>query len=127
MAERRVVAEVKYTFTRAELLELGDDLARAADDVREIEARKKEATSAISAELKRANGRVFTLAGKIRDRYEMREVDCIAHYGVPRAGMKTIRRADNGEQVREEPMTAEEMQQGLDFGTTTTGPETPTQ
>jgi hypothetical protein len=116
MAEKLVIEELKYTFTRAELLELGDALARAADDVREIEARKKEATSAISADLKRANGRVFTLAGKIKDRSEMREVQCIAYYGVPRAGMKTIRRADSGEDVREVAMTAEEMQQGLDFG-----------
>lgn len=126
MAEKQVIREVKYTFSRTELLELGDELARAADDVREIEARKKEATSAISAELKKANGRVFTLAGKIRDRYEMREVQCIAHYGVPRPGLKTIRRADNGEDLGEEAMTAEEMQQGLDFGATS-GSNTPTQ
>ena len=119
MSERLVIEEVKYVFTRAELLELGDELARAADDVREIEARKKEATSAISAELKKANGRVFTLAGKIRDRYEIREVNCIAHYGVPRAGMKTIRRADNGEEIRQEAMSSDEMQQGLDFGAST--------
>lgn len=128
MAEKQVIEEVKYTFTRGELLELGDELARAADDVREIEARKKELTASITAELKKANGRVFTLAGKIRDRHEMREVQCIAYFGVPRAGLKTIRRADTQEELRQEAMTAEEMQQGLDFGSsTTTGPDTPTQ
>jgi hypothetical protein len=126
MAERSVIAEVKYTFTRGELLELGDELARAADDVREIEARKKELTSAVTAELKKANGRVFTLAGKIRDRHEMREVTCIVHYGSPRPGMKLLTRQDTGEVVREEPMTTEEMQEGLDFGPGT-GPTTPTQ
>jgi hypothetical protein len=127
MAERQVVEEVRYTFTRAELLELADELARAAGDVSEIEARKKEATSAISAELKKANGRVFTIAGKIRDRYEMREVQCIVYYGRPAPGQKTIRRSDNGEE-RHEPMTAEELQQDLDFGSsTTTGPVSPTQ
>jgi hypothetical protein len=115
MAEKQVIEKVRYTFSRTELLELGDELARAADDVREIEARKKEATSAISAELKKANGRVFTLAGKIRDRYEMREVQCIAYFGAPLAGMKTIRRADNGEELRQEAMSTEEMQADLDF------------
>jgi hypothetical protein len=127
MAEKQCTEEVKYSFTRTELLELGDELARAADEVREIEARKKEATAAITADLKRANGRVFTLAGKIRDRCEMREVQCIAHYGKPRAGLKTIRRADNGEEVRTAAMTTEEMQEGLDFGSTTSGADTPTQ
>lgn len=128
MAEKQVIEEVKYEFTRSELLALGDELARANDEVRELEARKKEATSQISAELKKADGRRFTLAGKIRDRYEMREVQCIAYFGVPRAGMKTIRRADNGEELHQAPMTADEMQAGLDFGSTAEGgTDTPTQ
>lgn len=118
---------VEYRFSKAELLALGDDLARAADNVREIESRKKELTATISAELKAANGKVFTLAGKVKDRFEMREVPCIAYFGVPRAGLKTIRRADTGEDVRTDSMTAEEMQQGLDFGSTTGETKTPTQ
>ncbi len=128
MTEKSVMAEVRYQFSRAELLELGDDLARAAETVREVENRKKEMMADIAAELKHANGRVFALAGKIRDKFEFRETQCIALFGVPRAGMKTILRADTRAEERVEPMTEAEMQQGLDFGTTAEGAtETPTQ
>ena len=121
MTEKQVMAEVKYPFDRAELLELGDDLARATDAVSEIEGQKKQVMADLSADLKRANGRVFTLARKIKDKFEYREVQCTAVYGVPRAGMKTIRPVDTRLEEYSEPMTADEMQQGLDFGTTAEG------
>lgn len=121
MAEKQVMKEVKYPFSRAELLELGEELARATDELREIERRKKQVNSDLAAEQKRADGNVFLLAVKLKDRYEYREVACLAVYGVPRAGMKTLKRTDTGEQLEPEPMTAEEMQQGLDFGTTADG------
>ena len=128
MVEKQVMAEVKYPFSRAELLELGESLAQATDELREIERRKKEVAADLAAEQKRADGRVFSLAKKVKDKFEYREVQCIAVYGVPRAGLKTIRPIDSRLEEFSEPMTADEMQQGLDFGTTAEGAaEPPTQ
>ncbi len=121
MTEKRVMHEVKYQFSRTELLELGEKLARATDEVRAVENGKKEVMADIAADLKRANGRVFSLAAKLKDKFELREVECIATYGVPRAGLKVLRRADTGEELEPEPMTADEMQRGLDFGSTAEG------
>jgi DNA relaxase NicK len=128
MTEKRVMHEVRYAFSRAELLELGEELARATEELREIDRRKKQAAADIAAEQKRADGQVAVLAGRIKDRFEFRQAECIAVYGLPRAGMKQILRADNREFVCEEAMDEAEMQQGLDFGTTAEGvTETPTQ
>ena len=123
MTEKQVMKEVKYPFIKAELLELGEELARATDELREIERRKKQITSDLAAEQKRADGNVFLLSKKIKDKYEYREVECIAIYGVPRAGLKTIRPVDTRLNEFTEQMTADEMQQGLDFGTTAEGAE----
>ena len=128
MTEKTVMHEVKYAFSRTELLELGETLARATDEVSDIEARKKEVMADLSADLKRANGRVFALARQVKDKFEYRQTACIAAYGVPRAGLKTLRRADTGEEIEVLPMDETEMQQGLDFGTTAEGgAEGPTQ
>lgn len=128
MTEKQVMHEVRYAFSRGELLELGDLLARATDAVSDVETRKKEVMADLTADLKRANGHVFSLARKVKDKFEFREVQCIAAYGVPRAGLKTLRRADTGEEVETMPMDESEMQQGLDFGTTAEGAaEPPTQ
>lgn len=129
MTEKQIQHEVKHQLNRGELLELGEELARATDELREIERRKKEVMADITADQKRADGRVSLLARKIKDKWEWRKVACIATYGVPRAGLKTIRRADTNEEIESVPMTADEMQQGLDFGTTAEGAveEPPTQ
>lgn len=119
---------VKYPFNKAELLDLGEELARATDELREIDRRKKQVTSDLAADQKRADGEVFLLAKKVKDKYEYREVQCLVVYGVPRAGLKTIRPVDTRLDEFTEPMTADEMQAGLDFGTTADGPvESPTQ
>ncbi len=128
MTEKNVLAEVKYPFSRTELLELGERLARATDEVAAIEQGKKQMMAEITSDLKKANGKVFALAAKLKDRFEYREMPCIAVYGSPRAGMKTILRADTREEDHTEPMTESEMQECLDFGTTAEGPaQTPTQ
>ena len=128
MTEKQILHEVKHKFDRTELLELGEELARATEELREIERRKKEIAADLASDQKRADGRVAALAGKIRDKYEFREVACIAIYGVPRAGMKTLRRSDTGEELEPVPMTASEMQAGLDFETPAEGAvEPPTQ
>jgi len=121
MTEKQVMHEVKHQLTRHELLELGEELARATDDLREIERRKKEVMADLAADLKRADGRVSMFAGKIKDKWEWRTVQCIAAYGVPRAGQKTLRRLDTNEEIETLSMTESEMQACLDFGTTAEG------
>jgi hypothetical protein len=121
MVEKRVMAEVKYPFNRAELLELGEELARATDELREIDRKKKEVAADIAAEQKRADGHVSALAGKIKDKFEYREVECVVIYGAPRAGLKTVRPVDSRLEEHTESMTADELQAGLDFGSSVDG------
>ena len=66
MTEKKVMKEVKYPFIKAELLELGEELARATDELREIERRKKQVASDLAADQKRADGNVFLLAKRSR-------------------------------------------------------------
>lgn len=128
MTEKQVMVEIKCPLSRTELLEIGEELAQATDELREIDRRKKEVAADMAADQKRADGRVFLLAKKVKDKFEYRQVPCIVVYGIPRAGLKTIRPTDTRLDEFTEPMTADEMQQGLDFGTTAEGAaEPPTQ
>jgi hypothetical protein len=106
---------VKYDFTKTELLELGGELAEAAEAVYTLEKAKAASAAHYSAELKRANQIVGELASKRRCGYELREMECRVIFDQPRTGFKTVIRPDNGQIVRDEPMTRDEMQRTLQF------------
>lgn len=115
MADKRQYESVKFTFSSEDLLEMGQQLAREAQGVYDLEKKKKEYDAEISASIKAANGRVQTLTTKVNNGYEMREVEVLVMYDEPKAGMKRVVRVDTNSIIREEPMTVDEMQRGFGF------------
>jgi hypothetical protein len=114
-AKTRVVESVRYPFTADEIRLLGEALAREAQTVFTLREQKKESTASFGVLIAEANGRVAGLTHKINEGYEMRDTECRVLPDVPRRGMKSIMRLDTGEIVREEAMTAEEMQDAFKF------------
>jgi hypothetical protein len=114
MKERRY-EPVKYHFSQDEVGNLGEALARENQTVYDHRARKKAVVAELTAQIEQAEARASDLTTKINNRYEMREVECLVLMETPRPGMKRIIRADTNEHLRDEPMTAQEMQAGFGF------------
>jgi hypothetical protein len=101
--------------TADELYRAGQDLAAATREAIASETEKKAAQAGYKARTEEAQARAAALSLKITQGYEMRDLDCVVYFSMPRAGMKQIVRPDTGEVVREEPMTEKELQAGFDF------------
>jgi hypothetical protein len=121
MKSGKVIEPVKYPFTRDEIRQLGADLARATWAAIEIEAQKKIAMADFASDKKAIDARRAELALKIERGFEMREMECLVYWSMPKPGFKTLVRADTGECVREAAMTPDEMQRLLDFGAEESG------
>jgi hypothetical protein len=112
---KRCIESVRYPFTGSEMRQLGSDLAHAVREAIKIEADKSVAMANFNSLKKEQEAKCAELSLKYENGYEMRDMECLVYFSQPRPGYKEIVRTDNGESVREEPMTAEEMQAGFDF------------
>ena len=115
MSDRRMYEATKYTFSQDEIRELGEALAREAQGIVDLRDRKKTMVAAMAAQIQAANERAVNLATKINVGFELREVECMLLLETPRPGMKRVIRLDTNETIREEPMTAREMQGAFGF------------
>jgi hypothetical protein len=115
MKDHRLYESVKYTFSPDEIRQLGEALAREAQNVFDLRERKSSVVAELGGSIKLANGRVADLTNRINNGYELREVECMAFLETPRPGMKRIVRVDTNETIRDEPMTAAEMQGTFGF------------
>lgn len=120
MSEQRQFEKVKRNFTEAELREMSEALIQSVGDVKTARTEKSAAMTALGAEVKTAEARVFELQEKLSLGYEVIEVEVVTAYDEPKPGMKRVIRADNGEELRTEPMTPRERQQSFGFSE---GPE----
>jgi hypothetical protein len=107
--------DVPYQFDEAELLALGQELARVNQAQADLEREKKDAAADFGARIKIVDARRAKLARKINEGCELRKVECIELLDAPRPGVKSIARVDNGQVIREEAMTAAEMQRTIPF------------
>jgi hypothetical protein len=106
---------MKYTFTEPEVRELGRALAREDQILFDLRSEKASAAASLNEQIKVTTKRVAELVEKINRGFELRAVEVIAVFEKPRPGMKTFVRIDNGEEVRTEAMTMEELQQSFGF------------
>jgi len=113
--ERIVKETIRHKFTVNELAELADRMATAAAAVYTIEKQKAEQAAHFGAELKAANLAHGDLVERYNQRYEMREVECRIVYDRPEPGYKAYVRTDNGESIRDVPMTDAEKQRAFVF------------
>lgn len=110
------IFEVKYTFTREELRELGLRLAAKAQEIYNQRAAKLAAVATMAAAIKQLEADAEVIVRKLNNLYETRPMECRIHYHTPKHGFKTVIRPDTGETVREaEPMTESEMQSSFVF------------
>jgi len=118
MSDRRIYELLKHPFSKDEIRELGEALAREAQGVFDLKERKSSVGAALTAQIKETNGRVAELTRKINEGFELREVECMWMLEEPRPGMKRLMRTDRvGDEahVRDEPMTQAEMQRSFGF------------
>lgn len=113
--ERIVKETIRHKFTVHELAEIADKMGRAAAHVYAIERQKSEQAAHYGAELKAANLAHGDLVERFNQKYEMRDVECRIVYDQPEAGYKSYIRTDNGESIREVPMTDAEKQRAFVF------------
>ncbi len=94
--------KLKCEFSDEELLHLGDELANEMQNLEnanlDFASVKKEWQGKIAA----LEATIDSLATKIRDKSEEREVECDVIRNFPRNNVKTITRLDNGVQFVED-------------------------
>jgi hypothetical protein len=67
----------KYEFNSDELKDIAGNLAIKTQQLQEVEAEKKAVTSAYNERIKRVQGEIIKSASLYKDRYEMRDIECI--------------------------------------------------
>lgn len=116
--EKRLLS-VKHVFDERERLDLGNKLATAMQTHGEVEAQMKSITGDYKSRLKMIATEGDQYAARIRDGYEMREIECIVHFNmatnergkpVKKLGMKRVINATTKEFIRDEPMTQADLQ-----------------
>lgn len=104
---------LRHTFSDGELREIASQLARGNQRKAALELEKKQVMDdfkAQDAEQVAAINRNSTL---YNNGFEFRMIKCAIDYHVPSKGYKRISREDTGEVIREEKMTAGELQDVL--------------
>lgn len=103
------VKNLKCVLSPDEVRVYGQDLAKENASRDESEERKKEIDAQLKAEIESHSTKALSLARKINNGYEYRDVKCheLKDY---RRGIVTIMRQDTNEIVSERAMTAEERQ-----------------
>lgn len=110
------IFEVKWTFTREELRELGLRLAAKAQEIYNQRAAKKAAVATMAAAIEQLEAEASVMVHALNNLYELRKMECSVHYHTPKHGFKTILRPDTGETVGDPvPMTEAEMQSSFVF------------
>ena len=113
MSEEVLIKEyLKCQLTEKEKTELSAQIAKAISDRASAEAKLKEVSASIKAQIAQLDAEISEKALQINNGYEYRNVECRMDKDY-RLGSVTITRLDTGEVIRERPMTAEERQMEL--------------
>ena len=105
---------LKCMLTQDETRTYGIELARENAAKDEAEERKKEVDAQLKAEIESHSTRALSIARKINNGYEYRDVECTLDCNYTK-NSATIRRTDTGEVIETRAMTQEERQMGLNL------------
>ena len=100
---------LKYEFSPDEVKEMSIDMAQKTITAKNLEEQKKAVDSDFKSQIDAAKLEANSLARKIRDGHEYRNIDCKKEINFE-TGMTKIIRMDTGEQVTERKMNASEKQ-----------------
>ena len=113
MSEEVLIKEyLKCQLTEKEKTELSAKIAKAISDRASAEAKLKEVSASIKAQIAQLDAEISEKALQINNGYEYRNVESRMDKDY-RLGSVTITRLDTGEVIRERRMTAEERQMEL--------------
>jgi len=96
--ERRTL---KHTFTNDELLSLSEDMAVKNQELRQQEDEKKSVLSQYSSHINELKESINSLATKVANKFEHRDIECEVQFHIPEKDIKTITRLDNGHSFTE--------------------------
>jgi hypothetical protein len=82
-------------------------------DFEEVEEEKREATKKYSEQLKELRNKMRTLSSVIREKKELRIIDCEVRFHSPIVGRKQTVRLDTNTVIEEEEMSFAERQENL--------------
>lgn len=114
LVTRKTREPVKHSFTNEEIIERAKRLSLATRSLAEIMQESKKVAASYKAKITEAESSVTVVSTEINDGWETRTMDVIVSMNYPKAGRKTITRADTGEFVREASMDPDDLQMKLD-------------
>lgn len=106
---------VKYEFTQDEIRELGKTLAVEGARLDEVKGERAATMADFKARLEAIAGRQRELQIQINNGFKLVEVEVMTMYDRPKPGQKQVLRLDTNTVMREEPMTARELQGSFGF------------
>lgn len=103
----------KYEFTAEELSDIAEKLAIKTQELEEVEDEKKAVMSSYKERLERIAGDVKTAARFYKDRYEMRDIECVVERDFETGEVRFVR-TDTGQIAHREKMTMADRQRRIE-------------
>lgn len=119
-----MLREIKCDLTDAELLRKGQEMAELQRKKELVEIAKKDSASSYKTEIDGLESKLSRLCSTIRDKYEMRQVNCREVKDFSRK-KRVIIRCDTDEEIELHDMTPADMQQKLPIDKDKKEPEAP--
>jgi hypothetical protein len=110
---KEIVLDLMCELNQQEVNDRAQQLSSTITRADEVEAEKKSSAKHYTEQLEALGGAIRRLSSVIRQRAESRPVTCAVLFHRPTTGTKRIVRGDTGEIVRDEAMTAYELQNNL--------------
>lgn len=109
---RKVTKNLPVKLTRSELVERREELAKLVQEALDLTEKKRQATAAMNADLKKVTLRVAEISKAISTGLEERDVACEEHELFEINTIRTIR-TDTGEVVGDRAISAKERQTSI--------------
>lgn len=107
-----MLKEIKCDLTTEELLRKGQDMAQLQREKELVELQKKESAAEFKVKIDGLESKLSKVCSTIRDKYEMRQVNCREVKDFVNK-VRRIIRCDTDEEIEVHPMTPADLQQKL--------------
>lgn len=101
--------------TEAELLDFGQQLARACSDHERAESQRKLTAAQLKGDVDAKAAMVERLTSIVSSKEEVRKVDCLWLMNNPKPGQKSLVRLDTHASIEQRDMTGEDVQGELEL------------
>lgn len=105
---------LKCLLTQEEILQAGDDLATALDNLKQVQAEKDSVSKTFKAKEVELEANITAKQVLVRNKYDYRSIECtnILDFGIAECYVK---RNDTGEEIIRRKLTEDEKQTTLPF------------